>query len=231
VNGVFESSTNKVSAWFASVGGIVLDQAQVGGKISVNGAHLKNPRIEGVPVTGRALSAFSTKVNRGLSVRRSLVEGELYVANSSIGEAYDCTGLRVICPYDAQAPIGKRQIAFSVVSSTAAAIYLVGGFVVTGYTDLHGTDVTVLSDDPETWPKNGELNVEGFSYKSIARESGAPARLRWLRLQATSPVPTQSYLQLAKILSDHGDEEGSRSLLKMVFVGWDAMVCRRPDSG
>jgi hypothetical protein len=67
-------------------------------------------------------------------------------------------------------------------------------------------------DDQESWPRAGNLNIDGFVYGRIARgPTDAEARLQWLALQAE--FTPQPYRQLAKVLRELGDDQGARRVL------------------
>lgn len=76
---------------------------------------------------------------------------------------------------------------------------------------LEGANVLALNDDERSWPKPGNLMVDGFTYSGLAPPRDAQNRLRWLRLQnGFSPQP---YRQLAKFLSSLGDTAGAVRVL------------------
>jgi hypothetical protein len=85
-------------------------------------------------------------------------------------------------------------------------------------------DDTGLNDLPPTvdprdyrqtiWPKRGQIDLDGFSYKrisSVGRLNVAKRLYEWLDLQV--PFRSQPYLQLAAVLNDAGDSEGRRTVL------------------
>ncbi len=78
--------------------------------------------------------------------------------------------------------------------------------------DLANASVRAIADDEPSWPGSGNLSLDGFSY---ARISGGPTdakkRLEWLALQ--KGFRPQPYRQLAKVLSESGDEEGAKQVL------------------
>jgi hypothetical protein len=76
--------------------------------------------------------------------------------------------------------------------------------------DLSASTVQVLADDEASWPPQGGLQLDGFSY-SILVPLDARDRLRWLGLQpGFSPQP---YRQLAKVLRESGDDASAVKVL------------------
>src|SRR5208283_4903961 len=71
-------------------------------------------------------------------------------------------------------------------------------------------------DDRTRWPKQDELLLDGFVYGRIASDGQVDVtkRLDWLRLQPRAPFRQQPYLQLAKVLRESGDLDGSLRVLE-----------------
>jgi hypothetical protein len=90
--------------------------------------------------------------------------------------------------------------------------------------DLRDTSAGLLVDDEGSWPTQGQLFLEGFSYDRLISTSphDAQSRIRWLSLQAAVPgtaeaaadgfIP-QPYEELAKVLSAAGDVDGAHTVL------------------
>ncbi len=84
---------------------------------------------------------------------------------------------------------------------------------------LEQTIVGPLFDDEKSWPRRGNLYLDGFVYTNIGRgPTNANSRLRWLGLQQRQDSHSitftpQPYEQLAKVLRDAGDEAGAKSVL------------------
>ncbi len=79
--------------------------------------------------------------------------------------------------------------------------------------DLADTTAQSLYDDRESWPAEGNLDVDGFVYAAII---GGPAtageRLQWLALQPAGYRP-RPYRQLAQVLREEGRDEGAVDVL------------------
>jgi len=85
------------------------------------------------------------------------------------------------------------------------------------FLDLAGASVGSLFDGEKSWPSQGHLFINGFTYGSLAGTDpssaglespvDAPSRLRWLSLQPG--YRPEAYRQLAKVLGERGDEAGA----------------------
>src|SRR5277367_4294348 len=86
-----------------------------------------------------------------------------------------------------------------------------------GFLYLMGASTEALIDDEKSWPSPGNLLLDGFTYTGFSQTDGAGApgdadtRLRWLRLQPG--FHPQPYTQLAKVLSESGDQAGAIQVL------------------
>jgi len=78
--------------------------------------------------------------------------------------------------------------------------------------DLARASIGALSDDRESWPVEGNLNVDGLVYGSIEDgPTNAEARLQWLGKQGPRYSP-QPYRQLAHVLEQAGRETDCRKV-------------------
>jgi hypothetical protein len=86
-----------------------------------------------------------------------------------------------------------------------------------GFLYLMGASAEALIDDEKSWPSPGNLLLDGFTYTGFSQTDGtgapgdADTRLRWLRLQPG--FHPQPYSQLAKVLSESGDQAGAIQVL------------------
>jgi hypothetical protein len=72
---------------------------------------------------------------------------------------------------------------------------------------------SVLVDNEESWPRGGNLLVDGFVYEAIGTISPTDAltRVRWLERQLE--FKPQPYRRLAKVLRDTRQEKQARQVL------------------
>jgi hypothetical protein len=86
-----------------------------------------------------------------------------------------------------------------------------------GFLYLTGASAEALIDDEKSWPSQGNLLLDGFTYTGFSQTNGTDAlgdadtRLRWLRLEPG--YHPQPYSQLAKVLNDSGDQAGAIQVL------------------
>ena len=79
--------------------------------------------------------------------------------------------------------------------------------------DLRHAVVGPIADDEQSWPKKGNLFLDGFTYERIAEgPTSAAKRLEWIARQPDGFIP-QPYRQLAKVLREAGDDSGARKVL------------------
>ena len=80
--------------------------------------------------------------------------------------------------------------------------------------DLRGAHIDTLWDDPDSWPKSGNLYLHGFCYDEIADEAPVDAkqRIEWLRLQPSGHFYPQPYEHLAAVLSAKGRENAAKKV-------------------
>ena len=96
-----------------------------------------------------------------------------------------------------------------------------GGFFWRGWNaelNLTNASTGALYDDKRSWPKNGNLKLDGFVYTRIAEgPREAECRLDWIEQQWPDDKHVefrpQPYQQLAKVLREAGDNVGARRVL------------------
>jgi hypothetical protein len=79
--------------------------------------------------------------------------------------------------------------------------------------NLIGASADSVSDDTNSWPPKGNLQLHGFQYQRFSASSPRAVleRLDWLaRLKSFTPQP---YRQLANVLGDEDDDVGARRVL------------------
>ncbi len=74
----------------------------------------------------------------------------------------------------------------------------------------------LVADSRRTmWPQQDKLLLDGFVYARISSEGqiNVNERLKWLGRQPKTPFRQQPYLQMAKVLRESGDSDGSLDVL------------------
>jgi hypothetical protein len=205
---------------FESVGAVELDQAAIGGNLSLLGGHFTNPD------------------NVAISFDRATIGGSVFIAPYGLGDA-------VVTP-DQQAAYRAKFRSDGLVSMVAAHVsgnVWVNRAIFSGKTtEQHGLDASAatvndvlvmrqlnlehgaivnlsgasartLADDEQSWPAPGKLWLDGFDYRAIATDSPRTAsiRLKWLGLQPG--FYPQPYRQLAKVMREGGNDAGAVTVL------------------
>jgi hypothetical protein len=83
---------------------------------------------------------------------------------------------------------------------------------------LNRATVGVLRDDRASWPVEGGLEVEGFTYEELIAEESSGIdvieRIEWLRRQSPASRRTeQPWRYLAAVLRAKGDHRGARRVI------------------
>jgi hypothetical protein len=178
---------------FSAEGEVQLFGSQIGGDLICRGANFKNPG-------GDALSADGTEVKGAVFLRDGFSsEGTVRLVGAQMA-ALECDGGK----------FGGLNLGRAVVKGAFFWHNMRDG----GNTQLDLTNASVgaIADDEPSWPKWGNLFLDGFVYERISvGPTDASARLRWLDRQ--KEFKPQPYRQLAKVLRDGGDDVGAKQVL------------------
>jgi sRNA-binding regulator protein Hfq len=81
--------------------------------------------------------------------------------------------------------------------------------------DLRSAKIGTLWDDERSWPKPGELLLDGLVYEKLFETApqDADTRIKWLRLQPKDPFLPQPYEQLADVLWNMGKDAEAKKIL------------------
>lgn len=207
-------------------GQVALPGAQIGGYLLCGGGQFINPPSKGAKNNSSALFADAISV-KGRVVLSSQFEGEVRLLDARIGSTLECNGGTFVNP-------GGRALSLDR-ATIAADVFLTDGFRAEGMVGLAGARIdgalrchngdfwnadlslenasaTSINDADILGPGRGRLHVNGFVYRR-AEPLRAETRLAWLDLQPKEPFSPQPYLQLAKVLSEAGDEDGKIKVL------------------
>jgi sRNA-binding regulator protein Hfq len=215
---------------FTAAGEVRLHGAEIGGTLACDAGKFQNPAVANVTASGMALNAEGAKVARAVYLRNGFAaEGMVRLTHSEIGGNLECDRGRFQNP--AVAIIFGCGTALDAQGAKVAGdVYLRNRFAAEGMVRLYGAQIggnlecqsgtfdtldlrnasaTAIVDDKNSWPKPGNLFLDGFAYGRI---SGGPVtateRLGWLARQAS--FTRQPYRQLAKVLKEEGDDRGWR---------------------
>src|SRR5438093_725141 len=198
---------------------ILLRDAQLRG-LSLAGSHMKgglnasHARIEGSVFFGEGFDA----------------EGGVNLLGATIGGDLDCEGARFsnangIALFADGAKIGgsvflrngfKADGGVRLLSATIPTLVIHNVLEAEpNILDLRFAKVGTFWDDENSWPKPGNLFLDGFRYERLYEESPlqADTRKKWLRLQPQDKFLPQPYEQLAAVLRQMGHERDARLVM------------------
>ncbi len=187
---------------FTAKGEVRLRSAEIGGDVSCVGANLENPQ-------GFAFNADA------LSVRGDVVLAVGFVARGEVrlfGAQIDGDFVCVNATFDPGSP---EATAFN-----ATRMNVLGQFLwrleraPVGLVNFDHAHVGRLVDNARSWPAPGNLDLDGFTYDSVAwnGEEAWRERRRWLELQRGKDFRPQPYEQLVAVLRRMGHERDARQI-------------------
>jgi hypothetical protein len=218
---------------FKSEGMVDLTEATIGGSLECEGAQLINPN-------GRALRADRVRINGNVVFRKVVTaegeadfraEGEVRFVGATIIGNLECDGAQFINrngrALDADTATISGNIFLRNGLRADGSINLVGANVGVSLTctnasfsdnaalDLRAAKAAVLRDDEFSWPSEGNLFLDGFSYDRIADEAPVDAggRVKWLQRQSRNRFLPQPYEQLASVLRNMGHDGEARRVM------------------
>jgi hypothetical protein len=169
---------------FSAEGEVSLNLAQIDGQLACSGGIFSNPG-------GYALGAQRAVVKGSVFLRLGFsVDGRVDLEGAQIGGDFVCNS-------------GDFQKAILDLTDASASTLYDSGLIVP------------VDPDRTVWPEAGKLFLDGFTYGRISSRGNinVDKRLGWLALQPQRPFHPGPYLQLAKILRESGDDEGSKQVL------------------
>jgi hypothetical protein len=231
---------------FIANGGVSLLSAEIGSVLDCSNATFNNPSKRDVPGSGIALSADGinaktvilrgTKANGTVSLIGAQIGDELdcsgAIFNSSIagvegrGRALEALRINVKgAVFLAEGFTANGEVALEA-AVIGGPFFCQGGDFQLATLDLVDASAATLVDSgldnpadprPTLWPRQGNLLLNGFAYSSFAPgRISVSKRLEWLGLQPKTPFPLRSYVQLAKVIRESGNDDGAkRVLMKM----------------
>ena len=210
---------------FKAEGEVRLPGAAIGVILDCYNGEFTNP-------DGHALSADGLKVEGSVFLGKGFkAKGEVRLVNATVGGLLDCANGQFTNP-DAYALNADRL-------KVAGHVFLRDGFMAEGMLDFTGATVdgyfihrgvrspdkatlvlrsariAALLDEASSWPKPGNLFLQGLVYDELGLDSptDAATRKQWLRLQRSDLFSPQPYDQLAKVLREAGHEEDAKEIL------------------
>ena len=208
---------------FNALGEVRLVEAHLGGELDCDGGTFSNQAGYALNADGLKATAILLRQSRAKG-RVSLIGADL-AANlecdggtfkNSTGYALSADGLKGANVYFRNGFSAEGEVDFPTANVSGAFEWINAAPGYRNAVVLNLTHATVgsLFDDAGSWPRQGNLYLDGFVYSHFYEGSpqDASSRLRWLDLQGPSFIP-QPYEQLAKVLREIGDEAGARTVL------------------
>src|SRR5207248_10549053 len=81
--------------------------------------------------------------------------------------------------------------------------------------ELRSAKIGTFRDEEKSWPGEGKLFLDGFTYDRISEDSPltAQSRIEWLHRQPRDKFLPQPYEQLASVLRNMGHEREARAVV------------------
>jgi hypothetical protein len=199
-------------------GAVDFDNSTIGGIFHLEGGQFINGN-------GKSLSLESAKIDRTVLLRMAHFEGDVFLQGATIGGDLSCDGGQFIGGPGNALDAAEVKIENSVflrrgfdaegkVVFTNARIsrdFQLDGVIWSqnAILDLRHAKVGTLLNNEKSWPKKGNLFLEGFIYDEIDDRASLSAhtQIEWLHLQPQGPFRPQPYDQLAAVLRNMGLEE------------------------
>jgi hypothetical protein len=189
---------------FRAAGTVDLSQAEIGHELRCSGGTFESRHDD-------ALSACYIRVRGNVALTQDFsATGGVCLVGAEIAGDLDCRGgtfrAREVETAGSALDLEQAQISKTL---------FISHMVPDGILNLSYAHARVLSDDADSWPANGKLELEGFSYDQIASVSPSDpqSRLTWLARQPSNHFSTLPYQQLAKTFRDAGEEDSAKSIL------------------
>jgi hypothetical protein len=208
---------------FNAEGEARLVEADLGGEFDSDSGTFTNPN--GYALNADGLRATAILLRKAAAKGRVSLIGANGTANLECdgglfqnpgGYALSADGIRAANVYfrNSFSAEGEVDFATSNVSGAFEWINAAPGHHDSVVLNLTHATVSSLFDDEGSWPRQGNLYLDGFVYSHFYEGSpqDASSRLRWLDLQGSRFTP-QPYEQLAKVLLGNGDDSGVRTVL------------------
>lgn len=188
---------------FRADGEVRMLGARIGSDLDCSGGKFNGPEIIANGAIRRALSLHAATVRGNVFLREGFAaRGEVSFTGARIDGNLEFTSATIDGDMVLQSACVRSALMWSGIANTERL-----------RVDLSNGSVGALNDELKSWPKYGDLLLDGLTYERFAGSApkDAKSRLNWLARQG-SVVP-QPYRQLAKVLRDEGNDAGARQVL------------------
>ncbi|MEK6677598.1 MAG: hypothetical protein AABZ47_18335 [Planctomycetota bacterium] len=227
---------------FTATGQVRLLSVEIGARLECGGAKFLH---EGWGEQA-GLVADGAKIKGDVFFRHGFeAKGQVSLQATEIGGSLYCDGAKFLCENWSDCLIADGlKVNGSVYFRERAEIHGTASFVsakIDGFFRWHGLErhentelwlqsahVGTLRDEKASWPGEGKLKLDGFTYDRV--DENAPldveGRLMWLRLDRSDRFNPQPYEQLASVLKRQGHEEDAKNILVGKEQDWAAHELR-----
>jgi sRNA-binding regulator protein Hfq len=204
-------------------GEVRLVGTKIGGYLDCNGAQFSNAK-------GLALDVYGAQIQGDVFLGNGFkAEGEVKLLRATIGGNLECRGAQLS---------NSQGLALNADGAKIEGVFLRAFFKAEGQVNLNGatignllihdvigademildlrlTKVEAFWDDEKSWPKAGNLFLDGFRYERLYEEAPfqADSRKKWLGLQRRDRFRPRPYEQLATVLRQMGHERDARLVM------------------
>ena len=214
-----------LSSEFRATGEVSLSGATIGGNLQCNNGTFINERKDALVVEGTEIKSAVLLSNEFSAT------GRVSLLGTSIGGNLECDngtftnedGIALLAQGTEIKGVAFLRNGFS----ATGEVSLLGAIIEDGLTlkaiepkdmelNLSLATVSALSDEEDSWPPTGKLDLDGFTYEKIA--NGSPVkgseRLDWIRRQNLKErFSPQPYEQAARVLRASGHEQAATEVL------------------
>jgi hypothetical protein len=217
------------SVWFSdgfqSEGEVTLDEAKIVGNLWCVDAELWNPEAD-------AFHANRTHIEGAVLLGTGFdAQGEVAFSGATLG-GLTCHGAKISNPN--RFALNAQGVTIRGPTVLRAGFSAAGGVIFASATldrdlviiDLINAERTIVdlrsvkvggafTDDAQSWPTEGNLLLDGFSYERIGADAPLDARSRveWLHRQTRRKFLPQPYEQLASVLLKMGHESAAKEVM------------------
>jgi hypothetical protein len=202
------------AAYITTRGDLTLRDSRFRGAVKVAGARINGDLMLLGAVMDHgdavALAADGVQVTGDVVFRAARIVGESSFIGARVGGAFRLEGGTFEAPGGSAVTLNRAVI--------EGAMFLRHGAKVDGMLSLNGAHVGLIVDEPESWPKPGDLLLNRFRYGGfLGSPVDARTRLDWLARQDPARQGEdfwpQPYEQLSAVLVEMGYRDDARRIL------------------
>ena len=198
---------------FVAEGEVRLPGCQIGGHIECSGGEFNCPS----PPSGSGAAFYANSIQvagdlifgqpvpitgRGLIPMGSHILGDADLTSAQVGGDLSCMASRFNGSLRAERASVKGRLNWTLIVNPELARL-----------DLKDASASAIVDDTRSWPPRGHIHLDGFTYQRFGSDPSVSVRDRLAWLDRMPSFSLQPYRQLAKVLTESGDNDGSVDVL------------------